>query len=50
MNILAIDPGSTESAFVLWDGEIASDYGKVENEELLYNLSQIYISPVLEYR
>ena len=38
MNILAIDPGSTESAFVLWDGERVLDKGKWENDILLVTL------------
>ena len=31
MNILAIDPGPVESAFVNWDGREISGMGKVEN-------------------
>ena len=38
MNILAIDPGSTESAFVLWDGERVLDKGKWENFTLVKRL------------
>ena len=32
VRILAIDPGPTESAFVLWDGEGIWDKGKHDNE------------------
>lgn len=33
--ILAIDPGSTESAYVLYDGKRLLEFGKVENDVLL---------------
>lgn len=32
---LSIDPGSTESAFVVWDGEAIIAHGKKPNEEVL---------------
>jgi hypothetical protein len=35
--ILAIDPGNTDSAFVLYDGKL-HDFGKVENDTLLARL------------
>jgi hypothetical protein len=35
MKILAIDPGNTESAFVIWDGETIFKKGKVKNSDLL---------------
>lgn len=37
MTVLAIDPGTTESAYVVWDGEIEElkEFGKVDNLELL---------------
>lgn len=38
MLVLAIDPGSTESAFVFWDGQRVRDKGKVDNEEMLADL------------
>ena len=38
MDILAIDPGPTESAFVLWDGKRVQNKGKWENDELLGRL------------
>lgn len=46
MRILAIDPGPTESAFVIWDGERILDKGKVENYELLHDIEkgEAYIS------
>ena len=38
--ILAIDPGSTESAYVILDNDLKpSSIGKIKNEELLDNLS-----------
>jgi hypothetical protein len=41
MNILAIDPGPIESAFVLWDGERVLSKGKVKNARLLETLNAI---------
>jgi hypothetical protein len=38
MNVLAIDPGTTESAFVLWDGSRPLAFDKLPNETLLYSL------------
>jgi len=35
MTLLAIDPGSEQSAFVLWNGERIRDHGKLPNRELL---------------
>lgn len=35
MKVLAIDPGCTESAFVLFDGERVSDHGILPNAEML---------------
>ena len=37
--ILAIDPGTTESAFILWDGAIV-ETGMLSNEQLRFNLQQ----------
>jgi len=39
MNVLAIDPGPTESAYVIWDGERITDKGKQTNHNVLYLLS-----------
>lgn len=33
--ILAIDPGPTESAWVVWDGERVRDKGQVQNEPMV---------------
>ncbi len=33
--ILAIDPGPTESAYVLWDGRAIKERGKVANQDLI---------------
>lgn len=38
MKVLAIDPGTTESAFVLYDGRRPLDYGIAENDALLTRL------------
>ncbi len=35
MKILAIDPGTTESAYVLWDGEAVLAVGIVPNREII---------------
>lgn len=35
MNILAVDPGPEESAYVTWDGEKIHGFGKIKNEYLL---------------
>ncbi len=35
MTILAIDPGTTESAFVIYDGTRLVEFGKIENQPLL---------------
>lgn len=36
MKVLGIDPGTTESAYVLFDGEKILEFGKVPNEVILY--------------
>lgn len=38
MRVLAIDPGPTSSAFVLFDGARACEFGQLKNEELLARL------------
>lgn len=35
MTVLAIDPGTKESAYVLWDGKTVIDSGIVPNDEML---------------
>lgn len=35
MNILAIDPGTYESGYVVWDGKSIIAYGKVDNHKML---------------
>lgn len=35
MKILAIDPGPTESAFVIWDGKTILEKGKIPSERIL---------------
>ncbi len=39
MKIIAIDPGTTQSAFVVWDGSFVIAKGLEENEVLLERLS-----------
>jgi hypothetical protein len=39
MTVLAIDPGSEQSAWVLWDGVVVHKHGKWPNEELLPHLA-----------
>lgn len=33
--IVAIDPGTTESAYVVWNGEEIRDFAKIDNDKLL---------------
>jgi len=40
MKVLAIDPGSTESAFCVWDGSRLLDFDKVANAELLRRIQE----------
>lgn len=47
INIFAIDPGTTQSAYVLWDGETIIDKGKCDNKELLYGVSRPSIDVVV---
>lgn len=44
MSILAIDPGNTESAYVLIDGYVPTGFGKLPNRELLGMLYRQVIS------
>lgn len=46
-NLLAIDPGNIESAYVVWDGKSILEKGKVKNEDLITKLSELsYIEHV----
>jgi hypothetical protein len=47
MIIVAIDPGTTESAFVVWDGKKIHTKGIVDNEFLLEDLKTATIPNVL---
>jgi hypothetical protein len=38
-SVLAIDPGSTMSAYVIWDGEFIAAKGKLDNYQLLAAIS-----------
>lgn len=38
--VLAIDPGPTKSAFVVWDGKRILSLDKIENEKLVSQISQ----------
>jgi len=40
--ILAIDPGTTESAYVIWDGTTIHDKGKVINIQMLDYIYDLY--------
>jgi hypothetical protein len=40
MNVLAIDPGPVESAWILWDGTKENGHGKDENSRLLRSLRE----------
>ncbi len=44
MRILAIDPGSTESAFCIWDGTRLIDFDKFPNAELLKRIQDEFRS------
>lgn len=35
MMVLAIDPGTTESAYVFWDGETIGEFEKIPNKEMM---------------
>ena len=45
MTIIAVDPGSTESAFVVWDGEKIILKGKERNEDMRSILHDWGINP-----
>jgi hypothetical protein len=38
MRILAIDPGPTESAYVVYDGQRPVEFAKIENQNLLHKI------------
>ena len=49
IKILAIDPGTTQSGFVVWNGKTILDYGKIDNAEILdYLVSKPYTVLVIE--
>lgn len=39
--ILALDPGTTQTAWVLWNGDAVRDHGITDNEELLEMLTSM---------
>jgi hypothetical protein len=41
MNLLAVDPGTTQSAYVIWDGENILEFGILPNSEFL---NMVYLS------
>lgn len=47
MTVLAIDPGTTESAFVLWDGARVVQHATVDNHELLGMMSVLRCADLL---
>lgn len=38
--IMAIDPGSTESAYVIWDGKTIHEKAKIDNHDLLKMITE----------
>ena len=42
--IIAIDPGSVQSGWVVWDGENIHDFGLWENKNLLHLLNRTQVS------
>ena len=40
MRIIAVDPGTFESGFVVWDGKTVMDKGKIKNQMLLDKLKR----------
>jgi len=47
--VLAIDPGTTDSAFVVTDGSKLFDFGKIPNEELLWKIHDGYFGELPAY-
>jgi hypothetical protein len=52
--ILAIDPGTTESAYVLWDGKTILEHAKLENRHIhelyrMFELPDLVIEMVASY-
>lgn len=52
--IMAIDPGNTESAYIVWDGEKIIDKGKLPNEGMrgavrMYRHFPVYIEMIASY-
>ncbi len=49
MTVLAIDPGSEQSAWVLWDGERAIDHDKQTNAAVLQHCATLGVNPRFNY-
>lgn len=47
-NVLAIDPGPTESAFVIWNGINVLEIGKIDNSDMVHWLSDNPEAAVIE--
>lgn len=52
--LLAIDPGTNESAYVIWDGEHIGGFGILPNEEILFkilepNIDELVIEKIVCY-
>lgn len=45
MTVLAIDPGSEQSAWVLWDGSTVHGHGKVPNADMVYGFDSVVPKP-----
>ena len=48
MRLLAIDPGTTESAYVVWNGKNIVEFGKCENEDVVHWMDGNYDQAVIE--
>lgn len=46
MNVFAIDPGPVQSAYVVWDGSEILEMDKVDNENLLVMVGNLYCPAV----
>lgn len=54
MKVFAIDPGTNESAYIIWDGEHIGDFGILPNEDVLlkiseYDVDELVIEMVASY-
>lgn len=45
--VLGIDPGTTHSAYCIFDGEKPTEFGKIENDELLGKIMDLFGIPII---